>query len=130
MRSGSRPIDQIASDKHAAKQAAPASDPWESPRLPSAQTAAAYDASKQTITPIAVLPFSAYGENLGSTQLIADIITDDVTNTLSTGHGLRVISRLTARSYQETSMNIAAIGAELGVRYVLEGNVRMIDDNG
>jgi tetratricopeptide (TPR) repeat protein len=39
-----------------------------------------------------------------------------------------VISRQTALSYQGRPIDIAAIGAELGVRYVLEGNMRMGDD--
>jgi tetratricopeptide (TPR) repeat protein len=39
-----------------------------------------------------------------------------------------VISRQTARSYKNQAIDVAKIGAELQVRYVLEGNVRLQDD--
>jgi tetratricopeptide (TPR) repeat protein len=50
---------------------------------------------------------------------------DDLINVLSRVPQIRVISRQTAHSYEGKSIDIAAIGAELQVRYVLEGSMRI-----
>jgi TolB-like protein/class 3 adenylate cyclase/Flp pilus assembly protein TadD len=72
---------------------------------------------------IVVLPFA----NLSSDpeqQYFADGITEDVTTDLSRiAHSL-VISRNTAFTYRNKSVDTKQIGRELGVRYVLEGSVR------
>jgi tetratricopeptide (TPR) repeat protein len=52
------------------------------------------------------------------------MVTDDVINMLSRVPGLRVISRQTSRSYAGRPIDFAAVGTELGVRYVLDGKVR------
>jgi TolB-like protein/DNA-binding SARP family transcriptional activator/Tfp pilus assembly protein PilF len=97
-------------------------DPW---RLP----ATAHDAQlPKGIIPIVVLPFANPGGNEPS-QLIADMLTDDLTNTLSRIPSFRVISRQTARSYRSQAIDVAKLGSELHVRYVLEGSVRIQDDN-
>lgn len=107
-------------------QAPASSDPWRSPALPSRS---ATDAGRsQFIIPIAVLPFATYGDTGGSTQLAADMITEDLTNALSRVSQIRVISRQTMRGYQGKPVDIAAIGAELQVRYILEGSIRLQDD--
>ena len=62
-------------------------------------------------------------------ELIADMLTDDLTNTLSRVPSFRVISRKTARSFQGQAIDVAKLGAELQVRYLLEGSVRRHDDN-
>jgi hypothetical protein len=54
--------------------------------------------------------------------LLADMITDDLGRTLSRAQGLRVISRQTSRTYRADADPVAA-GTELGVRYVLRGQV-------
>lgn len=104
---------------------APAPDSWQSPPLPSrraggmevaATTAAA--ASQPGVIPMAVLPFAADGAD----SLLADMITDDLGQTLSHATGLRVISRQTSRTYAADADPVAA-GTELGVRYVLQGRV-------
>lgn len=100
-------------------------DPWQSPRLPSQRDAEPPDRNNVAIL---VLPFTTYGETAGSLQMLADQLTDDVTNLLSRVPGLRVISRNTARSYLGRSIDIAAIGAELNVGYVLEGNISRTGD--
>jgi DNA-binding SARP family transcriptional activator/TolB-like protein len=94
----------------------PAPDPWRSPR----QQAAA-----KSLIPILVLPFKTYGEAAGSTQILADMMWDDLINVLSRVPGLRVISRATSRSYSEQPIDVAAIGAELHVRYILECSLRL-----
>jgi DNA-binding SARP family transcriptional activator/TolB-like protein/Tfp pilus assembly protein PilF len=101
----------------------PPSDPWRSP-------AAAHEAQlAKGIIPIVVLPFASPGGTDEQGQLIADMLTDDLTNTLSRVPSFRVISRQTARSYQSQAVDVARLGNELQVRYVLEGSVRLGDDN-
>jgi len=56
------------------------------------------------------------------------MVTDDLTNLLSRVASLRVISRQTALAFKGQPIDIAAVGKELQVRYVLEGTMRMQDD--
>ena len=98
-------------------------DPWRSP------TAAHEAQLPKGIIPIVVLPFASSGGTDEPAQLIADMLTDDLTNTLSRVPSFRVISRQTARSYQSQAIDVARLGTELQVRYVLEGSVRLQDDN-
>jgi len=57
--------------------------------------------------------------------MVADMMTDDLNNMLSRFPEFRVISGQTARSYRGRDVGAAAIGRELGVSYLLEGNVSM-----
>src|SRR6516225_6618551 len=71
---------------------------------------------------IVVLPFA----NLSSDpdqQYFADGITEDVTTDLSRIADSFVISRNTAFTYRNKSVDTKQIGRELGVHYVLEGSV-------
>jgi TolB-like protein len=81
----------------------------------------------QGVTPIMVWPFTATPEAAERDAALADTITDDLITSLSRFPTLRVISRLTAVSYQGRNRNAAEVGAELGVRYVVEGSVRQHD---
>jgi TolB-like protein/Tfp pilus assembly protein PilF len=83
---------------------------------------------KAAATPILVLPFTAYGEPVGSVQVTAATITDDLISALSRIPGLRVVSRETSRRYQGQPIDVAALGSDLGVRYVLEGSVHARGD--
>jgi TolB-like protein len=70
-----------------------------------------------------VLPFSNLGPDPGQEQLV-DAITSDLTMALARiGHSF-VVSRNTAFTYRNKSVDTKQIGRELGVRYVLEGGVR------
>jgi TolB-like protein/DNA-binding winged helix-turn-helix (wHTH) protein/tetratricopeptide (TPR) repeat protein len=70
-----------------------------------------------------VLPFSSLGPDPGQEQFV-DAITSDLTTALARiGHSF-VISRNTAFTYRNKSLDTKQIGRELGVRYVLEGDVR------
>jgi TolB-like protein/DNA-binding SARP family transcriptional activator/Tfp pilus assembly protein PilF len=100
---------------------APAADPWASPRS-AANTAAA---ETKPLIPILILPFTTSGETTDAVPLIADMMMDDLTNMLSRVASFRVISRQTALSYQGKPIDVAALGAELQVRYILEGNMHM-----
>jgi len=70
---------------------------------------------------LVVLPF----ENLGppEDEYFADGITDEVTNRLSSLHGLDVISRTSAIQYKKTDKTIKQIREELEVDYVVTGTV-------
>jgi adenylate cyclase len=57
-------------------------------------------------------------------QYFADGITEDLTTDLSCLPGMLVISRNTAFTYRNKSIDTKQIGLELGVRYLLEGSVR------
>jgi DNA-binding SARP family transcriptional activator/TolB-like protein/Tfp pilus assembly protein PilF len=104
---------------------APAADPWASPRPPSLTQAEAAARRAKALIPILVLPFKTYGEAAGSTQLLADMMTDDVIHMLSRAGGLRVISRQTSQAYKDLVIDVSAIGAELQVRYILDGSLRL-----
>src|SRR6516165_5841834 len=72
---------------------------------------------------IVVLPFA----NLSSDpdqQYFADGITEDLTTDLSRIANSFVISRNTAFTYRDKRVDTKQIGRELGVRYLVEGDVR------
>jgi len=75
-----------------------------------------------------VLPFTTLGSFDDGVQLTADMLTDDLTNTLSRLPSFRVISLRTARSFAGQAVDVGQLGQELKVRYVLEGSVRRLED--
>ena len=70
-----------------------------------------------------MLPFTNLS-NDPEQQYFADGITEDLTTDLSRLANMFVISRNTAFTYKNKSIDTRQIGRELGVRYVLEGSVR------
>ena len=70
-----------------------------------------------------VLPFGNLSSDPGQ-QYLADLITEDLTTSLSRLPSISVISRNTAFTYRARPRDTRQIGCELGVRYVLEGSVR------
>lgn len=72
---------------------------------------------------IAILPF----DTLGGGEDIAffcDCLCDDVTTELARFRELFVVARNSALAYKGAAVDIRRVGAELGVRYVLQGSVR------
>jgi eukaryotic-like serine/threonine-protein kinase len=71
---------------------------------------------------LVVLPF----KNLGAAmdQYFADGLTDEITSRLAAMGELGVISRSSAERYRGTSKSLKQVGQELGVGYVLDGNIR------
>jgi TolB-like protein/Tfp pilus assembly protein PilF len=117
------PLNAVPAPPASSRTAVPARpDPWQSPS--SAQQA---QLPKGTL-PIVILPFASLGGTDDSVRLTAEMLTDDLTNTLSRVRSFRVISRQTARSFHSQPVDAAKVGAELQVRYVLEGSVRLQDD--
>jgi TolB-like protein/DNA-binding winged helix-turn-helix (wHTH) protein/Tfp pilus assembly protein PilF len=72
---------------------------------------------------IVVLPFANIG-NDPEQQYFADGITEDVTADLSRLPDMLVISRNTAFTYRNKSVDTKEIGRQLSVRYILDGSVR------
>jgi TolB-like protein/class 3 adenylate cyclase/Tfp pilus assembly protein PilF len=105
--------------------------PTEHTSVASAPTAqAAGSISQPTVAPrlsIVVLPFANLS-NDPDQQYFADGITEDLTTALSRVADMLVISRNTAFTYRNKSIDTRQIGRDLSVRYVLEGSVRRSDN--
>jgi adenylate cyclase len=93
--------------------------------LPQEKVAAVQSAARPHLS-IVVLPFTNMSDNRDQ-QYFADGITEDLTTELSRMANSFVISRDTAFTYKDKSINAKQIGQELGVRYVLEGSVQRSD---
>jgi adenylate cyclase len=94
--------------------------------LPASSVAPASPISQPAVAPrlsIVVLPFTNLS-NDPEQQYFADGITEDLTTDLSRIAGMFVISRNTAFTLRNKSVDTKQIGRELGVRYMLEGSVR------
>jgi adenylate cyclase len=76
---------------------------------------------------VAVLPFVNMSED-PEQEHFADGLTDDIITDLSKVGGLTVIARTSVFTYKNKAVKIPDVGRELGVRYVLEGSVRKVDD--
>ena len=72
---------------------------------------------------IVVLPFREQGAGQGDSYF-GDGIVDDIIHGLSGLKELFVISRGSTLGYRDTTIDVRAIGRELGVRYVLHGGIR------
>ncbi|MBY0504446.1 MAG: winged helix-turn-helix domain-containing protein [Bryobacteraceae bacterium] len=76
---------------------------------------------------IAVLPLanlSADKEN----DYFSDGLTEEVINALASISGLRVVARTSSFRFKNAAEDVREIGAQLGVRFVLEGSVRRVAD--
>ncbi len=73
---------------------------------------------------IAVLPFTNMSGN-PEHEYFADGITDDIITGLSHLKWLFVIARNSTFAYKSRAVDVRQIGQDLGVRYVLEGSVRV-----
>ena len=72
---------------------------------------------------IAVLPFTNMSPDTEQ-EYFADGVVEDIITALSKFQGLFVIARHSTFTYKGRAVDIKKVGAELGVRYVLEGSVR------
>lgn len=72
---------------------------------------------------IAVLPFDNMSGDPAQ-EFFADGIAEDVITALSRFGSLFVIARNSSFTYKGAAVDIARVGRELGVRYVVEGSVR------
>jgi adenylate cyclase len=74
---------------------------------------------------IAVLPFTNMSGD-PEQEYFSDGISEDVITDLSKIAGLMVISRNSSFTYKGRSVDIRAVGRDLGVRSVLEGSIRRV----
>jgi TolB-like protein/DNA-binding SARP family transcriptional activator len=87
---------------------------------------------REAVTPparpsIAVLPFRNISGDPDQ-EYLADAITEDVTAALSRWRWFFVVATSSSFTYKGRSVEAKRVGAELGVRYVLEGSVRRAGD--
>jgi adenylate cyclase len=73
---------------------------------------------------IAVLPFDNLSGD-ASQAYLSDGITEDIITELSRFHSLFVIARNSSFAWRGESVDVRRVGRELGVRFVVEGSVRM-----
>ena len=118
-----RPAPPVA--PNARIEAPPAAEPSWQP--PGAASKAAAELSGQGLVAIAVRPFEHHTPAGSETELLAALISDDLTNILSRMPAFRVISQRTMDSYRGRPVDNAVVGTELGVRYLVEGSVGMRD---
>ncbi len=76
---------------------------------------------------IAVLPFQNFSGEVEQSYF-ADGIAEDIITDLSKISGLFVIARNSSFQYRDTSVDVAKVGRELGVKFILEGSVRRADN--
>jgi len=76
---------------------------------------------------IAVLPFNNMSGGVEQ-EYFCDGVTEDIITELSRFDSLFVIARNSTFSYKGKSPDIRQVGKELGVRYVLEGSIRIADN--
>ena len=76
---------------------------------------------------IAVLPFSNMSGD-SEQEYFSDGISEDIITKISQLKNLAVIARNSSFTYKGSNTKVQDIGKDLGVRYVLEGSVRKVDD--
>jgi adenylate cyclase len=89
----------------------------------SRQANAASPASRVATASIAVLPFTNMSGD-AEQEYFSDGISEDIITDLSKIAGLTVIARNSSFTYKGRSVDVRAVGRELGVRSVLEGSIR------
>lgn len=77
---------------------------------------------------IAVLPFVNMSDDK-SQDYFADGMTEDIVTGLSCDSRLFVTSRNSTLTYKDNPDDSRTVGKELGVRYVLEGSIRPVNDH-
>jgi adenylate cyclase len=82
------------------------------------------DAAPPDRPSIVVLPFANLSGDAGQ-DFLADGITEDIITALARLSWLFVIARNSAFVYRGKAVDVRQVARELGVRYVLEGSVRM-----
>jgi adenylate cyclase len=106
--------------------AAVSRQPAREPRSFGPHAPAASEASRARPS-IAVLAFSNMSGNPAHDH-VSDGITDDIITELSRFAELFVIARNSSFQYKDKAVDVRTIGRQLGVRYILEGSVRLSAD--
>jgi len=99
--------------------------PWAPQREPASLERMAFPLPD--IPSIAVLPFINMSDD-AQQEYYVDGMTDDLITGLSKVSGLFVIARNSVFSYKGKNIKVRQIAEELGVRYIMEGSVRLRDN--
>lgn len=93
---------------------------------PPAEVAQPQSASMESLPEksVAVLPFSDFSPD-GESQWFADGLSEEILNSLVRVPDLLVAARTSSFAYRDSTLPVSEIGAELGVKHVLEGSVRL-----
>ncbi|MCW5729729.1 MAG: hypothetical protein KIT20_03140 [Alphaproteobacteria bacterium] len=116
---GRRSDQQAAPPPAAAPLAPPPAEPIDflvppTPRVPEGRPS------------IVVLPFENLSGDPGKDYL-ADGIVEEITSALSRVHDFFVIARMSANAFRDSRPDVRMVAEQLGVRYVLEGSVRIAE---
>jgi TolB-like protein len=76
---------------------------------------------------IAILPFINRSE-LREDDVFANGMVDDLTMALSTSRQIKVVASSATLAYRKEARDLRQIGRDLGVRYLLEGNLRRMGE--
>lgn len=101
-------------------------DTWRSPLRPAQAVSKAVEG--RGISALLVLPFTASAVDSAESLKLARQISAELTSDLSRVPGLRVIARTTAMHFAGRPFDAAQLGTELGVQYIVEGDVRSEND--
>jgi TolB-like protein len=112
-----------------AKEAAPAVAPTTTPHATPTIQETLKPGQSGSAPSLAVLPFTNRS-GLAEDDVFAEGMVEDVIWALSQGVNVRVLgSAATANLSRAAMTDLAALGRQLGVRYLLEGNVRRVGAN-
>lgn len=101
----------------------PSVEPLSGAAAPGATAVPAAPAIPTDRLSLAVLPFNNMSDD-PKQEYFSDGITEDLITDLSKLSGLLVIARNSTFAYKGRAVKVVEVGRELGVRYVVEGNVR------
>jgi adenylate cyclase len=99
--------------------------PWESREEPASIERMAFPLPDKPS--IAVLPFTNMSDD-AKQEYFVDGMTEDLITDLSKLSGLFVISRNSTFTYKGKAVEVRQVAEDLGVRYVLAGSVRRVED--
>lgn len=105
---------------------------WQEVRPPTGERPAGPHDVRPPLTPSAAMPVIAvmpFANQTGdeSQDYFADGVTDDLINALGRFNSLRVLGRSAVQPFRDRPASSAAISAELGAAYLVEGSVRRTD---
>jgi TolB-like protein len=103
----------------------PATDPMRTEMAADADRGEVEGLSANSIVVLPLLNMSAIADN----EFFAGGVHEEILTNLSLVDGLRVVSRTTALRYLASDLSLSDIGQELGVRYIVEGSVRRIENH-
>lgn len=112
---------------HASRPAAQPQDAaWQLPATTRPAAAVSQAIAGRGVSALVVLPFKAPADSTTAARM-ADFLTNDLINDLSRVPSLRVIAKSAGLKFSKEELDVAALGHQLGVQYVIEGEVRVAD---